>query len=330
MKVMVTGGSGFIGGNFIKYLLTDSEVPKDIQIINIDNLTYAGIGRNIEHMKLSSNPNYSFVKADICDKNEMDKIFSKHNPDIIFNFAAESHVDRSIVDSDAFERTNFLGACNIFKLAIKNNIKKFIHISTDEVYGSIKEGSFSEDSKLNPSSAYSATKAAADLMALAFHKTYGFPVIVTRSANNYGPYQFPEKIMPLFITNLIEDKKVPLMFSDENPGLNVRDWLHVEDNCKAIWFVANNGNVGEVYTIPGENELPNIDITRIILNQFGLGDEMIEKIPHRKGHDFRYSIKGDKLKTLGFEYSHKNLQEEIKKLVDWYKNNADWWRPLKK
>tara|TARA_Y100000310_G_scaffold167546_2_gene167403 strand:- start:42778 stop:43773 length:996 start_codon:yes stop_codon:yes gene_type:complete len=329
MKVLVTGGCGFIGSNFIKYLFSNPEIQKDISVINVDKITYAGSGKNIDHLNISSNKNYLFIKEDICNKKEIDSILSEHKPEIIFNFAAESHVDRSISDSDNFEKSNFIGACNILKSSLKHGIKKIIQISTDEVYGSIKEGSFSEDSNLNPSSPYSSTKAAADLFALSLFKTHNLPVIITRSANNFGPYQFPEKILPLFITNLIEGNKVPLMWSEENPGLNIRDWLHVNDNCRAIWFVANNGKLGEIYNISGENETTNIEITKMLLNHFGLSEEMINKIQHRKAHDFRYSIKGDKLKELGFEHSHKNLDEEIRKLIDWYKNNPDWWKSLK-
>lgn len=329
MKILVTGGCGFIGSNFIKYLLTDSEVSQDIQVLNVDKLTYAGGGGNLTHMGISLNKNYSFIQEDICNKQEINRIVSEYSPDIIFNFAAESHVDRSISDSDYFEKSNFLGACNLFKCALNNNIGKIVQISTDEVYGSINKGSFSEDSKLNPSSPYSATKAAADLVALAFFKTHNLPVIITRSANNYGQYQFPEKLLPLFITNFIEGKKVPLMWSEENPGLNVRDWLHVLDNCRAIWYVAINGNLGEIYNIPGDAEKTNIEITRMLLNHFGFNEEMIEKISHRKAHDFRYSIKGDKLKKLGFHYAYTDLNSQIGKLVQWYKDNTSWWRPLK-
>ncbi|MBI4116567.1 dTDP-glucose 4,6-dehydratase [Candidatus Pacearchaeota archaeon] len=330
MKALVTGGSGFIGSNFIRYLLTDSEVNEDLEILNVDKLSYAGMGKNIEHMGLSENKNYKFIRADISDKDAIEKIFSEENPELVFNFAAESHVDRSIEDSENFEKSNFLGACNLFKSAIKNNVKRFVQISTDEVYGSIENGSFSEDAKLNPSSPYSATKAAADLNALAYFKTHNFPVIITRSANNYGEYQFPEKILPVFITNLIGGKKVPLMHSAENPGLNVRDWLNVKDNCRAIWFVAKNGNIGEVYNVPGENEKTNTHMTNLLLNNFGFGEEMIEKIPHRKAHDFRYSVSGKKLKNLGFLHKHNDLEKEIKNLVEWYKKNQNWWRPLKK
>lgn len=329
MKILITGGCGFIGSNFIKYLLTSSSVGKKLEIVNVDKQTYAGMGKNIEHMGLSSNENYLFIKANICDREILDKIISEHLPDIIFNFAAESHVDRSIDDSDNFEKSNFLGACNIFRLALKHNIKRIVQISTDEVYGSIEEGSFSEDSKINPSNPYSASKAAADIMAISLFKTHNLPVIITRSANNFGPYQFPEKILPLFITNLINGKKVPLMWSEENPGLNTRDWLHVKDNCRAIWYLAMNGKIGEIYNIPGTKEKTNLEITKMLLNSFGFGEEMIEKLPHRKAHDFRYSINGDKLKKLGFNHLHKNLEEEIAKLIHWYKDNPGWWKPLK-
>jgi dTDP-glucose 4,6-dehydratase len=329
MKVLVTGGCGFIGSNFIKYLLTNPEVKEEISIVNIDKKTYAGKGKNISHMNLSENKNYKFVLADISDKDIIAKVFEEEKPEIVFNFAAESHVDRSILNSDDFERSNFLGACNLFKISMENKVRRFIQISTDEVYGSIDQGFFSEDAQLNPSSPYSATKASAEITALSYFKTHNFPVIITRSANNYGAYQFPEKLLPLFITNLIEGKKVPLMWSYENPGLNVRDWLHVEDNCRAIWFVSQKGELGQIYNIPGENEKTNIQMTRLLLKNFGFGEEMIEKVEHRKGHDFRYAISGGKLKNLGFNYLHKDLEKEIEELVFWYKNNANWWRVLK-
>lgn len=329
MKVLITGGCGFIGSNFVKYLLEDAEVSNDISIVNVDKLSYAGSGKNIEHMNLTNSGNYKFIKADISDKNLINYIISHEKPDIIFNFAAESHVDRSIADSDAFEKSNFIGASNIFSSALNNNTKKVVHISTDEVYGSIENGSFSEEDKLNPSSPYSATKAAADLQALAYFKTHKLPIIITRSANNFGPYQFPEKILPLFATNLIDGKKVPLMWSEENPGLNVRDWLHVRDNCRAIWFASQKGEIGNVYNIPGENEKTNIHTTYVLLKHLGLNEEMIEKVPHRKAHDFRYSTSGDKIKKLGFRHQHRDFENEVKKTVDWYKENQNWWRPLK-
>jgi len=330
MKILVTGGCGFIGSNFINYLLTDSEVNQDINIINIDKQTYAGQGKNIEHLGLDKDPRYKFIKGDICDRSFIKRVFSEERPEIVFSFAAESHVDRSIKDSNDFIMSNVVGAVNIFDIARENQIKKVIQISTDEVFGSIRQGSFSEADSLNSSSPYSASKASADILALSYFKTHGFPVIITRSANNYGPYQFPEKLLPFFITNLIDGKKVPLMWSPENPGLNVRDWLHVRDNCRAIWFVSQNGVPGEVYNIPGENEKTNIDITRMLLAYFNFGEEMIEKVAHRKAHDFRYSIRGDKLKELGFKYEHRDLKQGLEALCEWYKRNQDWWRPLLK
>jgi dTDP-glucose 4,6-dehydratase len=328
MKVLVTGGCGFIGSNFIKYLLTNSGI-KDIKIINLDKQTYAGQGGNLENEGLDKDGRYLFIKGDICDKKLIEEIFSKENPEIIFNFAAESHVDRSIQGSQDFIMSNIVGAVNLLDFARKFKTQKFVQISTDETYGSIKEGSFSEQDKLNPSSPYSSSKAAAEMIALSYFKTHGLPVIITRSANNYGPYQFPEKVLPLFITNLIQGEKVPLMWSPENPGLNVRDWLHVEDNCRAIWLVSQNGKFGEVYNIPGENEKTNMEITKMLLGCFGFGEEMIQHVDHRKGHDFRYSIKGDKLKNLGFRHEHKDLNSEIKNLVEWYKQNKNWWLRLK-
>lgn len=329
MRVLVTGGCGFIGSNFIRYLLANNEVKEDIEIINLDKLTYAGQGRNIEHANLHSDDRYKFFKADIADKKIVEDVFSKEKPELVFSFAAESHVDRSIKSPDDFIKSNVVGAVNIFEVSKKYSVKKVVQISTDEVYGSISEGKFDEDSKLNPSSPYSSSKAAADLIGISYFKTHKIPIIITRSANNYGPYQFPEKILPLFITNLIENKEVPLMWSEENPGLNVRDWLHVEDNCRAIWFVSQNGKEGEIYNIPGGNERTNIDVTKKLLEDFGCGEEMIEKIQHRKGHDFRYAISGDKLRNLGFRYKHDDFDSETKSTVKWYRKNKDWWLKLK-
>lgn len=329
MRILITGGCGFIGSNFIKYILTNPEISSEHTIINIDKQTYAGKGKNIEHMSLTDNLKYKFIEADICDKKALDKIFAEQRPEIVFNFAAESHVDRSIENSENFIKSNINGAINVFEACLKYNVKRVVQISTDEVYGSIKEGSFSETDKLNPNSPYAASKASADIQALAYFKTHRLPVIITRSGNNYGPYQFPEKLLSLFITNLIDGKKVPLMWSEENPGLNIRDWLHVEDNCRAIWFAAMRGKEGEIYNIPGENERTNIDMTKKLLMIFGLGEDMIEKIDHRKGHDFRYSIKGDKLRALGFQYKHKELDIELQELVKWYRVNQSWWTALK-
>ena len=329
-KVLVTGGCGFIGSNFIKYLLTNPEINNnEISILNVDKQTYAGKGENIEHMNLHNHRNYKFFKIDICDKNAIFNLFEQENPDIIFNFAAESHVDRSIINSENFINTNVIGTFNLLEASKKYPIQKFVQISTDEVYGSIREGSFNENSVLNPSSPYSSSKAAAELQAISYFKTHEVPVVITRSANNYGPYQFPEKFLPLFITNLIEGKKVPLMWSEENPGLNVRDWLHVEDNCRAIWFLSQYGREGEFYNISGEKERTNLEVTGLLLENTGYDKEMIEYIKHRKGHDFRYSISGEKLRSLGFKCKHLDFENEIKEVIKWYKENPEWWGKLK-
>src|SRR3989344_4910819 len=310
MIILVTGGCGFIGSNFIRYLL---KRVGNVEILNLDKQTYAGIGGNLEHRGFFEDSHYKFIYGDICDKRLIEKIFNEFKPDYVFNFAAESHVDRSITDSSDFVKTNVLGTLVLLECARRFNVKRFVQIGTDEVYGSLKEDSSSstEDDKLNPRSPYSASKASADILALSYYHTYSIPVIVTRSANNYGAYQYPEKLLPLFITNLIDKKKVPLMWSSENPGLNVRDWLNVEDNCRAIWFIAVNGESGEIYNIPGKNEKKNIEITKMLLDYFGVDENMIEKVPHRLGHDFRYSISGEKLMKLGFEYEHLNLDYEI-------------------
>lgn len=326
MRVLVTGGCGFIGSNFINYLLRNF---KTVEVVNMDKMTYAGLGKNIEHMGLECNPRYKFVKGDICDESLVETVLHDFKPTYIFNFAAESHVDRSIHDSSPFRKTNIDGTVTLLESARKISIEKFIQISTDEVYGSINHGSFSENDKLGPRSPYAATKAAAELLAQSYLTTHGIPLIITRSANNYGPFQFPEKLLPLFITNLIDGKKVPLMWSKENPGLNTRDWLHVEDNCRAIWLLSQKGILGEIYNIPGKNEKTNLDITKKLLSIFDFGEEMIEKIPHRLGHDFRYSINGDKLRVIGFNHRHTNLDHELELLIDWYKKNESWWRPLK-
>jgi dTDP-glucose 4,6-dehydratase len=326
MKVLVTGGCGFIGSNFINYLLNESEET----ITNLDSQTYAGRGKNLEYMHLDKHPRYELIKGDISNKGLVKKVFSGIKPEIVINFAAESHVDRSISGSNDFIKSNIEGAFNLFEASRTSEIKKFIQVSTDEVYGSIKHGSFNEGANLNPSSLYSASKASAEFLGLSFFKTHNLPITITRSANNYGPYQFPEKLLPLFITNLIGGKGVPLMYSKENPGLNVRDWLNVMDNCRAIWFVALNGKDGEVYNISGNNERTNIELTKFLLNEFEFGEEMIEYVNHRKGHDFRYSISGDKLRNLGFQYKHQDLLSGLQETIKWYKENKDWWAPLKK
>jgi glucose-1-phosphate thymidylyltransferase len=325
MKILVTGGSGFIGSNFIDYILKST----NNNIINIDKMTYAAKSNNIKHLGIEGNHRYTFYKGDIAEKEFLENIFRNEKPDIICNFAAESHVDRSIKDSKDFIQSNIVGTVNLMDIARKHEIKRFIHISTDEVYGSIKEGSYDEGSKINPSSPYSASKAAAEQIIISYIQTHKFPAIITRSANNYGPYQFPEKLLPLFITNLIDNKQVPLMWSEENPGKNIRDWLYVKDNCRAIWHIAENGEEGAIYNISGENEKTNIGITHMLLKEFGVGEEVIQRIDHRKAHDFRYSITNYKLKNLGFQYEYLDLISGLQETIQWYKNNQDWWRPIK-
>ena len=330
-RILITGGCGFIGSNFIRYLLTNSNIGKQAQIINVDKRTYAGQGRNLEHMGIDRDGRYRFVPGDICDEGLVGEIFSEFRPNILFNFAAESHVDRGIDSRTPFVITNILGTHVLLESAVRNKTELFFQVSTDEVYGSLSktEKSRKETDTKYPRSTYSATKSAAEDLALAAFETHGLPVIVSRSANNYGPYQYPEKLLPLFITNLIDGKKVPLMWSEDNPGANVRDWLHVEDNCRAIWLLSQKGNAGESYNIPGLNERTNMQMTKAILDSLNYREDRIEHVPHRKGHDFRYSIDGTKLRELGFSYSHPDLDRELPKVVQWYKDNEKWWRPLK-
>ena len=329
MNILITGGCGFIGSNFINYLLNEFESHK---IINLDKQTYAGRGRNLEYMGLINDQRLKIILGDICDKGFVEKVFSEEKPEMIFHFAAESHVDRSIQNADDFVSTNVVGTFNLLDAARKINIRRFVQISTDEVYGSLtKESNPSkENDRLSPRSPYAATKAAAEHLAMSYFHTYGLPILVTRGSNTYGPYQFPEKLLPLFITNLIDRKKVPLMWSSENPGLNVRDWIHVHDHCRAIWFISQHGKDGEIYNIPGRNEKTNIWITKELLKIFELGEDMIEYIPHRKGHDFRYAMDGSKLDALGFDsFNNINLERGLPNLVEWYNKNQNWWRPLK-
>ena len=333
-RVLISGGLGFIGSNFIQFLLEEigdvQGIP--IHITNIDKKTYAGRGKNLENMKLAEDPRYEFIEGDIADKKTVSEVLKDREFDYVFHFAAESHVDRSWTDSSPFRKTNVEGTGTLLKHLLELSdcgLQKIIHISTDEVYGSREEGSFTEKDELNPTNPYSKSKMEAEVLAQHYHKAYDLPIIITRSSNNYGPYQFPEKLLPLFITNLIEGKKVPLMWSEENPGLNVRDWLHVRDNCRAIWYLAQYGEVGEVYNIAGENEKTNIEMTKILLDYFGYGEEMIEKVPHRQAHDFRYSINCDKLKELGFKHQHTNLKKEVQDVCRWYQDNPQWWKPLK-
>ncbi|WP_321418540.1 dTDP-glucose 4,6-dehydratase [uncultured Methanomethylovorans sp.] len=316
MKLLVTGGAGFIGSNFIRMMF---EKYQEIEITNLDKLTYAG---NIDNLKDISNPNYNFVHGDICDPEIV--MQAMEGVDFVVHFAAESHVDRSIKDSSVFVITNVVGTNNLLKCAMDSDIKKFIHVSTDEVYGSIREGSFSETDNLNPSSPYSSSKAGSDLLAMSYHNTYGLPVTITRCTNNFGPCQYPEKLIPLFITNLMDGKQVPVY----GTGLNIRDWIYVEDHCSGIDFVMQHGKAGEIYNIGGGNELTNLEITHRILKVLGKNESMIRYVEDRKGHDFRYSLDCSKLKKMGWKPQY-NFDTALDATVQWYVNNRWWWEPLK-
>lgn len=318
MNLLITGGAGFIGSNFIRYIL--NRYP-DYRVINLDKLTYAGNLENLRDVK--DNDRYGFVKGDICDEKIVDRLISRR-PDAIINFAAESHVDRSIMGAQDFIKTDILGTQALLEAAKKYSIDKFIQISTDEVYGAIKEGSSTESSSLKPNSPYSASKTAGDLMVRAYHRTYGLPILITRSSNNFGPYQYPEKLIPLFVTNLLENKKVPV-YGD---GQQVRDWLYVIDNCSGIDTVLHYGRIGEVYNIGAGNERANLEVIEIMLDQLNKNKSYLEHVKDRPGHDRRYSINSDKLKSLGWRPRY-DFQEAMEKTVQWYKDNPNWWQPLK-
>ena len=317
MKLLVTGGSGFIGCNFIRHMM--GKYPS-YNIVNLDKLTYAGNPENLRDME--SSPRYTFIKGDICDPAAVDAAMK--DADYVVHFAAESHVDRSIADSSAFIRTNVLGTHMMLEGALKHKVKKFVHISTDEVYGSIMEGSFKETDILTPSSPYSSSKAGSDLLALSYHITHKLPVMVTRCTNNFGPYQYPEKLIPLFVTNLLEGKKVPVY----GTGTNIRDWIYVLDHCKAVDFVLHNGSPGEIYNIGGGAEKTNVEITKKIIKLLGKDESAIEHVADRPGHDLRYSLDCSKLKKMGWkpEYS---FDEALRNTVEWYVEHRQWWETLK-
>ncbi len=312
--VLVTGGCGFIGSNFIRQFLAQHP---DQKVINLDSLTYAGNPENLKD--IAAHPKYTFVKGDICDRATVDTVMKK--ADSVVHFAAESHVDRSIADGAAFVRTNVLGTHTLLQSAHDHRVGRFVHVSTDEVYGSTLNGSFKETDILNPSSPYSASKAGSDLIALAYHTTYRLPVIVTRCTNNYGPYQFPEKLIPLFVTNLLEAKRVPVY----GTGKNVRDWLYVLDHCSAIEHILENGIAGEIYNIGGGEEKTNLEITRLILKQMGKDESMIEYVGDRMGHDLRYSLDFSKLKKLGWSPAYR-FDDALENTIQWYMDNRWWWK----
>lgn len=325
MKLLVTGGAGFIGSNFIRFLIGPQKPWRpDWQIINLDKLTYAG---NLENLAdLVHQKNYKFIKGDICD-GQLIKQILENGIDAIINFAAESHVDRSLYEPDVFLKTNVIGVQVLLHAAMSYHVQRFIQVSTDEVYGSLKPEApgFREDTPLAPNSPYSASKAAADLLVRSYFKTYGFPAIITRCSNNYGPYQFPEKLIPLFITNALEDKPLPV-YGD---GLNVRDWIHVEDHCRAILFVLEKGREGEIYNIGGQGEKTNLEITQMILDLLQKPRSLIRFVADRPGHDRRYAIDFSKIKReLGWSPTYE-LKEGLRQTVDWYLKNEDWWRRIK-
>lgn len=318
-KILVTGGAGFIGSNFIRYWLKNN---KNDYIINLDKLTYAG---NLDSLSdVVGSPNYKFVQGDICDTDLVNGLTV--DVDLMINFAAESHVDRSILSSADFIKTNIDGTRVLLEAARKNGNIRFHQISTDEVFGSLSlsDPKFNENTPYDPRSPYSASKAAADHLVRAYYHTYNLPVTISNCSNNYGPYQFPEKLIPLFITNLLRGKKVPVYGS----GNNVRDWIHVDDHNRGIEMIVKRGSIGETYCLGGGNEMKNIDITKIILSNLGFGEEMIEFVEDRLGHDFRYAIDFSKAqKNIDWE-PRINFEDGLKNTIDWYKNNTDWWEKI--
>ncbi|MBN2572326.1 MAG: dTDP-glucose 4,6-dehydratase [Ignavibacteriales bacterium] len=319
-NILVTGGAGFIGSNFINYMV---ERHNDWYIINFDKLTYAG---NLENLRSSENKNnYHFVKGDINNSELLEFVFNKFNIKYVINFAAESHVDRSILGAEVFIRTNILGTNTLLEIARRNNIEKFLQVSTDEVYGSLgADGKFSETTPLSPNSPYSASKASADMLALSYNHTFGLPVVVTRCSNNYGPLQFPEKLIPLMIINALNNKKLPV-YGD---GMNVRDWIYVLDHNKAIEKVFEDGSTGEIYNIGADQEMPNIEIVKLILKKLGKSEDLIEYVKDRPGHDRRYAIDSTKIQTkLDWKPEHK-FEDAISYTIDWYLNNKEWWERI--
>lgn len=320
MRILVTGGAGFIGSNFVQYFM--SQHPQD-EIINVDSLTYAG---NLESLKfVDANPNYKFVKADITDREALEPSFAA-GIDVVVNFAAESHVDRSILDPGVFVRTNVMGTQTLLDLSKQYRVAKYVQVSTDEVYGTLGDtGLFTETTPLQANSPYSASKAGADLLVRAYHETFGLHVNITRCSNNYGPYQFPEKLIPLMIQNALDDKPLPV-YGD---GLNVRDWLYVEDHCSAIDLVIRKGCSGEVYNVGGNNERTNIQIVRTILNELNKPESLISYVQDRLGHDRRYAIDADKIRNeLGWEPKY-NYETGIRETIQWYLNNQDWMESVR-
>ena len=323
MKLIVTGGAGFIGGNFVHYML--QEHPGD-QIICLDKLTYAG---NLSTLAdVMDHPNFQFVKMDICDRDSVYGLFEKEKPDVVINFAAESHVDRSIENPEIFLQTNIIGTSVLMDACRKYGIQRYHQVSTDEVYGDLPldrpDLFFTEETPIHTSSPYSSSKAGADLLAMAYYRTYGLPVTISRCSNNYGPYHFPEKLIPLMIINALHDRPLPI-YGD---GLNVRDWLYVEDHCRAIDLIIRKGKVGEVYNVGGHNEMRNIDIVKLICQELGKPESLITHVTDRKGHDRRYAIDPEKIhRELGWLPETK-FADGIKKTIQWYLTHQKWWEDI--
>jgi dTDP-glucose 4,6-dehydratase len=323
VRILVTGGAGFIGSNFIHYML---EKHPDYRIICLDKLTYAGNLRNLE--SALNRENFHFIKGDICDRELVYRVFEEEKPDVVVNFAAESHVDRSIEDPEIFLKTNIIGTQVLMDACRKYGIKRFHQVSTDEVYGDLPldrpDLKFTEKSPLKPSSPYSASKASADLLVMAYHRTYGLPVTISRCSNNYGPYQFPEKLIPLMIINAIHDRPLPV-YGD---GRNVRDWIHVKDHCEAIDLIIHEGKEGEIYNIGGENERSNIEVVKMILKELSKPESLIKFVKDRPGHDRRYALDITKMKEE-FDWSPKiSFEEGLRSTIKWYLENRNWWEEI--
>jgi dTDP-glucose 4,6-dehydratase len=321
MKILVTGGAGFIGSSFVRYVL---RTQQNVEIVNLDLLTYAGNLHNLD--EVAADPRYTFVRADIADREATQAVFEQHAIDGIVNFAAETHVDRSIEDSTPFLKTNVAGTQCLLEHARRFKISKFVQISTDEVYGSLGDtGAFREDTPLDPSSPYSASKASADVWVLSFFKTYGLPAVITRCSNNYGPYQFPEKLIPLLITNAMEGRQLPI-YGD---GLNVREWIFADEHSRAVWLALERGRPGEVYNVGSGHEKTNLDVVRELLRLMGKPESMITFVKDRPGHDRRYAIDCSKIQREWGWRSEVDFSEGLRQTIDWYKTHPDWIREIK-